>query len=72
MRSKPTTPAGRVLDHGFIAEHTHGFDAFAAAARATTWAAIEAASGLPRADIEAAAEVYATARNTITASMAWG
>ncbi len=58
--------AGRpVLDHAFIAEHCHGYDAFAAAARATTWAAIEEASGLPRADIEAAAEVYCTAEKVI-------
>jgi molybdopterin-dependent oxidoreductase alpha subunit len=58
--------AGRaVLDHGFIADHCHGFEAFAAAARATSWDAIEAASGLPRADIEAAAEVYVTARAVI-------
>ena len=56
---------GDVLDHAFIAEHCHGFDAFAAAARATTWDAIEAASGLPRADIEAAAAVYATAKSVI-------
>ena len=56
---------GGVLDHAFIAEHTYGFDAFAAAARATTWDAIETASGLPRADIEAAAEVYVTAKNVI-------
>ena len=56
---------GNVLDHAFIAAHTHGFDAFAAAARATTWEAIEAASGLPRADIAAAAEVYVTAKNVI-------
>ena len=56
---------GGILDHGFIAEHCHGFDAFAAAARATTWDAIEAASGLPRADIEAAGEVYVTAKRVI-------
>ncbi len=58
--------AGRaVIDHGFVAEHCHGYDAFAAAARATTWDAIEAASGLPRTDIEAAAEVYVTAKAVI-------
>ncbi len=58
--------AGRAtLDHAFIAAHTHGFDDFAAKARATTWAAIETASGLPRADIEAAAEVYVTAKAVI-------
>jgi len=57
--------SGDVLDHAFIAEHCHGFDAFAAAARATTWAAIEAASGLPRAEIEAAARVYVKAKRVI-------
>ncbi len=56
---------GDVLDHAFIAEHCHGFDVFAAAARATTWDAIETASGLPRADIEAAARVYITAKRVI-------
>jgi molybdopterin-dependent oxidoreductase alpha subunit len=56
---------GGILDHEFIAEHCHGFDAFAAAARATTWDAIAAASGLPLADIEAAAQVYVTAKRVI-------
>ena len=32
----------RVLDHGFIAEHTYGFEEFAAAARAHDWAELEA------------------------------
>lgn len=50
-----------VLDHGFIAEHTQGFEAFAAFCRDTGWNEIEAASGLPRAEIEAAAAVYAAA-----------
>jgi molybdopterin-dependent oxidoreductase alpha subunit len=50
-----------VLDHGFIAEHTQGFEAFATFCRDTDWNEIEAASGLPRADIEAAAAVYASA-----------
>ncbi|QYE36107.1 FdhF/YdeP family oxidoreductase [Polymorphobacter sp. PAMC 29334] len=56
---------GDVLDHEFIAEHCHGFDDFAAAARATTWESIEAASGLPADDIRAAAEVYASAKRVI-------
>ncbi len=56
---------GDVLDHAFIAEHCHGFDAFAAAARATTWTAIEAASGLTADAIRAAGEVYVTAKRVI-------
>ncbi|MDG2528103.1 FdhF/YdeP family oxidoreductase [Caulobacter endophyticus] len=50
-----------VLDHGFIAEHTQGFEAFAAFCRDADWNDIEAASGLPRANIEAAAAIYAAA-----------
>ena len=55
----------RAIDHDFIDEHTHGFDAFAAFVRAATWEAIEAESGLARADIETAASVYAKARAVI-------
>ena len=50
--------APRVVDADFIAEHTHGFDELAAAARALPWSAIERQSGLTRAAIEAAAGVY--------------
>jgi molybdopterin-dependent oxidoreductase alpha subunit len=48
-----------VLDHEFIAEHTHGFDAFAAAVRGYDWHDLERRSGLTRAAMEAAAAVYA-------------
>ena len=48
-----------VLDHAFIAEHTHGFDAFQAHAHRTAWEAIEHRSGLTRNALEAAAAVYA-------------
>lgn len=51
----------RVLDAAFIAEHTHGFETFAAAMRATTWEEIERHSQLTRAALEAAARVYAQA-----------
>ena len=54
-----------VLDRDFIAAHTHGFEAFADAARAADWAQIERISGLARADLEAAAEVYAAAERVI-------
>jgi molybdopterin-dependent oxidoreductase alpha subunit len=49
------------LDHAFLAEHTTGFEALAERARGTGWDAIEAASGLKRVDIIAAARVYAEA-----------
>ncbi|WP_250510239.1 FdhF/YdeP family oxidoreductase [Caballeronia sp. GACF4] len=52
----------RVLDAAFIAEHTHGFDTFAAAMRAADWSDIETQSGLTRAALEAAAAEYARAK----------
>jgi molybdopterin-dependent oxidoreductase alpha subunit len=54
-----------VLDRAFIAEHTNGFDALVADIDATSWAQIERFSALSRADIEAAAEVYAKADRVI-------
>ena len=51
----------RVLDAAFIAEQTHGFEAFAESMRATTWEEIEHHSQLTRAALEAAARVYAQA-----------
>ena len=55
----------RVVDAAFIAEHTHGFDAFAAAARAAEWSDIECESGLTRAELERAAATYAGANAVI-------
>ena len=55
----------RVLDHGFIAEHTVRFDEFAAWARAQDWAQLEAESGLSRAAMEAAARTYMKAKRVI-------
>jgi molybdopterin-dependent oxidoreductase alpha subunit len=51
----------RVLDHDFIREHTHGFEAFAAYCRATDWADIERVSGLTRQALEDVAGHYAAA-----------
>jgi len=51
----------RVLDVAFIQEYTHGFAEFEAAVRACAWRDIERESGLPQADIESAAAVYAGA-----------
>jgi molybdopterin-dependent oxidoreductase alpha subunit len=54
-----------VLDHAFIAEHTHGFEEFAAAARRLTWSELEHRSGLPQAALEAVAATYARAKAVI-------
>ena len=50
----------RVLDHDFIATHTHGFDAFAGYCRAADWTELEHVSGLTRAAMEDLAHVYAS------------
>ncbi|WFE76578.1 FdhF/YdeP family oxidoreductase [Roseinatronobacter sp. S2] len=55
----------RVLDHAFIAEHTHGFDKFEEKLRQTEWAAIVGSCGLQRIDLEKAARTYANARSVI-------
>ncbi len=57
--------SARVLDAGFIAEHTAGLDEFAATARAASWSAIEGQSGLTRAALEEAAATYAGASRVI-------
>ena len=48
----------RILDHAFIAEHTHGFDAFAGFVRGKGWPEIKSGSGLTRNALESAAKVY--------------
>ena len=55
----------RILDHDFIEEHTHGFDAFEAKVRDTGWQEIEIASGLSRNAIEEAARTYGNAKSVI-------
>jgi molybdopterin-dependent oxidoreductase alpha subunit len=54
-----------VLDHAFIAEHTHGFEAFCLHLRQVEWPAIEAGSGLTRSALESAGAILARARRTI-------
>ncbi|SFC83177.1 FdhF/YdeP family oxidoreductase [Streptomyces aidingensis] len=53
------------VDHAFIARHTHGFEDYATAARATTWDDTLAATGLPREDIETALRMVLDARSVI-------
>jgi molybdopterin-dependent oxidoreductase alpha subunit len=55
----------RAVDADFIEQHTHGFEEFAAKLRATSWDEIEMASGLARADLAAAGEVYTKASRVI-------
>ncbi|MEI9964700.1 MAG: hypothetical protein WDM92_08270 [Caulobacteraceae bacterium] len=57
--------AAHVLDLDFIAQHTAGFDAFAAKVRATPWEEIERESGLTRQALETAGEVYVKADRVI-------
>jgi molybdopterin-dependent oxidoreductase alpha subunit len=54
-----------VLDVDFIAQHTTGFEEVKAQAEATSWDEIEHESGLARADIEEAADVYINAHRVI-------
>ncbi|WP_431636512.1 FdhF/YdeP family oxidoreductase [Dyella sp. KULCS107] len=55
----------RVLDAAFIEQHTNGLEALVAKTRATGWDEIERASGLTRADLEAAADVYIESERVI-------
>jgi Molybdopterin oxidoreductase len=54
------------LDREFISAHTSGIDALLSDIEATTWQAIENASGLSRSDIEDIGSVYAKAKRVIT------
>ncbi|RWX36680.1 FdhF/YdeP family oxidoreductase [Rhizobium leguminosarum] len=54
-----------VLDREFIAEHTQGLATLRADIDDTTWDHIVEVSGLAKADIEAAAEVYVRAKRVI-------
>jgi len=56
---------GAVLDHDFIATQTEGFEETIAAVRAASWDEIERHSGLTRAMIEEAAEIYCSAERAI-------
>ena len=57
--------AERVLDTDFIEQHTHGFDSFIDTVNASDWDTLETASGLTRAEMEHAGDVYAEAKNVM-------
>jgi molybdopterin-dependent oxidoreductase alpha subunit len=54
-----------VFDREFIKNHTTGFDELLADLEATSWDAIEDASGLSRSDIELVGNIYAQAKRVI-------
>jgi molybdopterin-dependent oxidoreductase alpha subunit len=53
--------SGGILDHGFIAEHCHGFAEFRDFCHEQSWGVLEAESGLKREQMEEAAAIYARA-----------
>ncbi|MCI3225230.1 FdhF/YdeP family oxidoreductase [Streptomyces sp. NP-1717] len=59
-RTDPT-----VVDEAFVTEHTHGFEEFAAAARAADWDETLAATGLDRDGIERALAMVLESKRTI-------
>lgn len=56
---------GTVLDHQFIRAHTHGFDDYAQHLRELDWAAVDAATGLPRERIAKVSRLFASAKRVI-------
>lgn len=54
-----------VLDHGFLSQHTTGFEQYRASVDATSWQEIESQSGLTRAALEHLAEIYVASERTI-------
>jgi len=62
-----TAGTPRVLDVDFIAQHTHGFEAFEQRVRGYAWSMLERRSGLSRAAMEAAATAYAGCQRVIVA-----
>jgi molybdopterin-dependent oxidoreductase alpha subunit len=54
-----------VIDHGFVAQHTIGFDGFIRSCREVNWAEIERHSGLTEAALRQAGDVYIKAEKVI-------
>ncbi|MGW0313015.1 FdhF/YdeP family oxidoreductase [Streptomyces flavidovirens] len=65
LLNKLIIEADGAVDEEFVREHTHGYDEFAAAARAADWDETLAATGLERAKIEQALAMVLTSRRTI-------
>jgi molybdopterin-dependent oxidoreductase alpha subunit len=56
---------GAVFDHGFIRQHTRGYEALVADLRAADWTTIVEDSGVPRDQIAAAAGIALRSKGTI-------
>ena len=56
---------GTVLDRTFIEAHTTGFEAYAKHVRELSWADVDAATGLPRAEVEALAGELLAAKRVV-------
>ena len=56
---------GTVLDQEFIDTHTHGFDDFAKHLSEIDWAAVDAATGLPREQIVKVSQMFGSAKKII-------
>lgn len=65
----PQSLDAEALDKAFIAANTHGYDAVADCVRDADWGDIERESGLTRAQLEQAAQVYLDSNATI---LCWG
>ncbi|MEU3247758.1 FdhF/YdeP family oxidoreductase [Streptomyces sp. NPDC006875] len=55
----------KALDREFIDRHTHGFDAYRTVCEATPWKELELQSGLTRAEILKAADIYSRSDRTL-------
>lgn len=64
MEAEKNAP-GRVVDHGFIRAHCTGYEALVADLAATPWAQIEEQTGLTKAQLQPAADIYIRSRATI-------
>ncbi|KAK1178438.1 FdhF/YdeP family oxidoreductase [Streptomyces sp. NBS 14/10] len=65
LEAAETTPGAGAVDEEFIREHTHGFEEFAAAARAADWDETLRATGLERAEIDRALAMVLASKRTI-------
>ncbi|MEU9142901.1 FdhF/YdeP family oxidoreductase [Streptomyces sp. NPDC048349] len=65
LLNKLVIEADGATDEAFIREHTHGYDAFAAAAKEADWPETLAATGLTRPEIERALAMILDSKRTI-------
>ncbi|MCK2183685.1 FdhF/YdeP family oxidoreductase [Halomonas getboli] len=68
-RRRDDPHAAGYLDHAFIAQHCHGFEAFADYCRALSWDDLVGMSGLSRESLQQAAQTYLEADRVICC---WG